>query len=57
MEAVVAGFANPVVLARFGSLHEQYMTDPDAIQLFNRAADWLETEFRMRATGQPNPKT
>lgn len=44
-----AGLANPAVLARFEFLYEQYLADPDADRLFNRAADWLETEFKMRA--------
>ena len=54
VEEAVAGFANPVVLSRFRLLYEQYMTAPDAIRLFIQAADWLETEFKMRAAGQPS---
>lgn len=44
-----AGLASPAVLAQFEHLYEHYMMDPDATRLFNQAATWLETEFKMRA--------
>jgi transcriptional regulator with XRE-family HTH domain len=43
------GLADPAIVARFEYLYRQHLTDPDATWLFHRAADWLETEFQMRA--------
>jgi transcriptional regulator with XRE-family HTH domain len=44
-----AGVAPPSVLARMTRVCTKYKGEPDAAQLIDRAASWLETEFEMRS--------
>jgi hypothetical protein len=44
-----AGVAPPSVLARMMRVCTKYKGEPDAAQLIDRAASWLETEFEMRS--------
>jgi transcriptional regulator with XRE-family HTH domain len=43
------GIAPPSVLARMALVCEKYKHEPDAAQLIDLAASWLEAEFEMRA--------
>jgi transcriptional regulator with XRE-family HTH domain len=56
-DARSGGLSDPVRsalhLVRFRRLCDQYAGDPDADDLFERAAAWLETEFAMRRLCRP----
>jgi hypothetical protein len=47
-ECIRAGSAPPSVLEHMFRVCKKYEREPDAAQLINLAASWLETEFEMR---------
>lgn len=49
-----AGAAPPSVLARMARVCEKYREEPDAAQLIDLAASWLEAEFEMRSLNRAN---